>query len=80
MCKNNELYIRIKCKLKILKTMDILIHYQSLGISMYINHNQLTFTRSKSTIETLFSSYPSTRVTHVKSEKKCGQQKHLKLT
>ena len=55
--------------------MDILIHYQSLSISMYINHNQLIFTRSKSTIETLFSSYPLTRVTHVKSEKKCGQQK-----
>ena len=46
--------------------MDVLIHYQSLGISMCINNNQLTVTCSKSTIETLFSSYPSARVTQKK--------------
>ena len=81
MCKNNELYIRIKCKLKILKTMDVLIHYQSLGISMCINNNQLTVTCSKSTIETLFSSYPSARVTQKKMKRGVvNKNTNLKLT
>ena len=48
-----NLYIRIKCKLRILKTMSVIIHYQKLGTIMYINNTQLTCTCSNSTIETL---------------------------